>query len=908
MWEHGLTQIEKDPLGLDREVDWVIKYKLIEAYREQARPARSTTRGCRCSTSSTTTSTATAASSTRCRTGAWSSGSCDDAEIDEADRHAAPDHPGPAAGRVHPQGQGAQARLHGRLGAPEAQRPGPAHRALQGPVPLARRAGREAHRFAVGIHGPVRQARTAAEPHGRAARRRAAAHRRRDRRARHRLRRGPGGLPAHLRARQGRAAPARACPSRSDAIPGIVPAESTATASTAPTTTSPIPGLAPDELAALRLALQAVRVASRAATAPRRLWKLGGAVDADARARRRSGRADAVASLPPDPSLVPAVQRRARAPRRPLRLRLVRRRRRAGRRALAPRLPPGPLVPHRPRPRPGRGAQLPPRPHPTARSPSTSPAPSPARRRARPRSPTSRGVYGDGEPVTAGPARRRRPGPLGRSTSSAPTSVIGRPRPTARPPSRCRSHRGRRSARSCSASSTTPRCWSRPICAPTSWRGSPAWPGRGDEPAPHRPGAPAPDAGHRPVGRRPARRRHRSTRSAAASTSSPTSSRPASTPCSWSACTRTPPTPSSTSIVDHDRVQIHLPDFFRRPLRLTPAQALRPAGRRPQPPVGARRRRVGPARPGPGQAGRHARHGVLGGRRGRPRGGRRRRPGPAAAGGGRAAAASRSTTTATAATPRRSGGSIRGGCRPTRASGTSRPGAIAARPSGSSGSTASARSPCSTTPSSAPAAASPLEVFRPTADDPRIVLDLAPARRLGGRAVPRRGGRGAPRRPAAGHAGHRRRALARTAAPAPRSRRRRGRRPGRAGRGRRGRGPPRPRTLRALGWPSPARRAPTRPRATSDRTAGPPAGPAPGERAHRTGGRSGGGDVVAPDRHGRGRRQEAQVGGGEHDRVGAGHRRGGPAGRHRQDGRCSRPSTSRRSRCTRPSRRATGCW
>jgi len=33
MWEHCLTQIEKDPLGLDREADWVIKYKLIEAYR-----------------------------------------------------------------------------------------------------------------------------------------------------------------------------------------------------------------------------------------------------------------------------------------------------------------------------------------------------------------------------------------------------------------------------------------------------------------------------------------------------------------------------------------------------------------------------------------------------------------------------------------------------------------------------------------------------------------------------------------------------------------------------------------------------------------------------------------------------------------------------------------------------------
>ena len=35
MWEQALTQIEKDPLGLDREADWVIKYKLVEAYREK---------------------------------------------------------------------------------------------------------------------------------------------------------------------------------------------------------------------------------------------------------------------------------------------------------------------------------------------------------------------------------------------------------------------------------------------------------------------------------------------------------------------------------------------------------------------------------------------------------------------------------------------------------------------------------------------------------------------------------------------------------------------------------------------------------------------------------------------------------------------------------------------------------
>jgi proteasome accessory factor A len=35
MWEHCLTKIEVDPMLLDRECDWVIKHKLIEAYRER---------------------------------------------------------------------------------------------------------------------------------------------------------------------------------------------------------------------------------------------------------------------------------------------------------------------------------------------------------------------------------------------------------------------------------------------------------------------------------------------------------------------------------------------------------------------------------------------------------------------------------------------------------------------------------------------------------------------------------------------------------------------------------------------------------------------------------------------------------------------------------------------------------
>jgi proteasome accessory factor A len=35
MWEHCVATIERDPMDLDRECDWVIKHKLIEGYREK---------------------------------------------------------------------------------------------------------------------------------------------------------------------------------------------------------------------------------------------------------------------------------------------------------------------------------------------------------------------------------------------------------------------------------------------------------------------------------------------------------------------------------------------------------------------------------------------------------------------------------------------------------------------------------------------------------------------------------------------------------------------------------------------------------------------------------------------------------------------------------------------------------
>ena len=75
LWERGLKAVESDDLGLvDREIDWVIKWKLIDALPRQARPAARATRGSPSSTSPTTTSTAAAASTTCSRSAARSPG------------------------------------------------------------------------------------------------------------------------------------------------------------------------------------------------------------------------------------------------------------------------------------------------------------------------------------------------------------------------------------------------------------------------------------------------------------------------------------------------------------------------------------------------------------------------------------------------------------------------------------------------------------------------------------------------------------------------------------------------------------------------------------------------------------------------------------------------------------------
>ena len=138
MWEHVMTHLENDPLKLSTEVDWVIKYHMIEAYRERHDLPLTHPRVALLDLAYHDVTRARSLYYLLERRGAVERTATDDAHR-RSDRHAAADHAGAPARRVHQAGQGAQARLHRRLGAPEAQRPGAAHRALQGPVQVARR-------------------------------------------------------------------------------------------------------------------------------------------------------------------------------------------------------------------------------------------------------------------------------------------------------------------------------------------------------------------------------------------------------------------------------------------------------------------------------------------------------------------------------------------------------------------------------------------------------------------------------------------------------------------------------------------------------------------------------------------------------------------------------------------------
>ena len=135
--------------------------------RRQALPRAWPTRGSPSWISPTTTSAADAVSSTLLQARGLAARVTREPGDLPGQVGAAADHPGEAARRLHPGRPGGPQRLHRRLGAPQAQRPGPANRALQGPVPGGGRAGGPADRLdAAPVRVLIRRIRAAAEVRG----------------------------------------------------------------------------------------------------------------------------------------------------------------------------------------------------------------------------------------------------------------------------------------------------------------------------------------------------------------------------------------------------------------------------------------------------------------------------------------------------------------------------------------------------------------------------------------------------------------------------------------------------------------------------------------------------------------------------------------------------------------------
>ena len=144
LWERALRAIGSGDLGLvDREIDWVIKQRLVERYRAKHDLPLSSPRIARLDLAYHDIHRERGLYYLLAQRGPGRARHRRHRGV-RGDRRAAADHAREAAGGLRPAGAGAPPRLHGRLGAPQAQRPGPAHRAVQGPVPCRRRTGRAA--------------------------------------------------------------------------------------------------------------------------------------------------------------------------------------------------------------------------------------------------------------------------------------------------------------------------------------------------------------------------------------------------------------------------------------------------------------------------------------------------------------------------------------------------------------------------------------------------------------------------------------------------------------------------------------------------------------------------------------------------------------------------------------------
>ena len=146
LWGRVLKAVDTEDLSLiDREIDWATKFSLIERYRAKRDLPLSHPRIAQMDLAYHDISRTRGLYYLLERAGQVDRVAHEPRDLRGQERAAA-DHPRAPARRVHPQGPGEAPRLHRRLGAPQAQRPGAAHRAVQGPVQGRRRARRQAHR------------------------------------------------------------------------------------------------------------------------------------------------------------------------------------------------------------------------------------------------------------------------------------------------------------------------------------------------------------------------------------------------------------------------------------------------------------------------------------------------------------------------------------------------------------------------------------------------------------------------------------------------------------------------------------------------------------------------------------------------------------------------------------------
>ena len=146
LWERGLKAVESGDLSLvEREIDWVIKWKLIDRYRAKHGLPLGHPRVAQLDLAYHDIHRDRGLYYLLEKRGAVKRVT-DDLAIYRAKSVPPQTTRARLRGELHPQGPGAAPGLHRRLGAPQAQRPGPAHRAVQGPVPLPRRAGRATDR------------------------------------------------------------------------------------------------------------------------------------------------------------------------------------------------------------------------------------------------------------------------------------------------------------------------------------------------------------------------------------------------------------------------------------------------------------------------------------------------------------------------------------------------------------------------------------------------------------------------------------------------------------------------------------------------------------------------------------------------------------------------------------------